>query len=112
MPKFLVIYHANEDAAEMMANATPEDMQKGMEPWMAWAAKCGDKLVDMGSPLGNGMSVTESGASKADTTVTGYSMLEADSLDDAVKLLEDHPHIGWTEGCSIEVHEGFPLPGM
>ena len=35
MKKFVVIYRAPVTAVEAMAGATPEDMQKGMEPWMA-----------------------------------------------------------------------------
>jgi len=34
MKKFIVIYHAPGSAMEQMQNATPEEMKKGMEPWM------------------------------------------------------------------------------
>lgn len=34
MKKFLVHYIAPESAMEQMKNASPEDMKKGMEPWM------------------------------------------------------------------------------
>lgn len=51
MKKFIVLYHASEDAAKKMASATPEEMKAGMEPWMAWAKKCGSALVDFGTPL-------------------------------------------------------------
>ena len=77
MTKFLVLYLAPATAAEAMAGASPEDMQKGMEPWMAWAARCGDKLVDMGSPLGSGQRITSVGGAPSGTEVTGYSSKEA-----------------------------------
>ena len=64
--KFLVIYHAPASAVEQMAGASAEDMQKGMEPWMAWAQRCGDSLVDMGSPLVGGQKIAESGSSPSD----------------------------------------------
>jgi len=95
-----------------MAQASPEEMQKGMEPWMAWAEKCGDGLVDMGAPLANGQKVTESGARPSDRDVVGYSILQAESMNAAVEMLKSHPHLGWAEGCEIEVHETMPLPGM
>ncbi len=63
MGKYVVIYHASTAVMEAMSNATPEDMQKGMEPWMAWAQRCGEGLVDMGTPLGGGLKVTGSGSS-------------------------------------------------
>ena len=56
-----------------MTNVTPEEMQKGMEPWMAWAERCGDSLVDMGAPLGGGQKLTKSGSTPSDKEVTGYS---------------------------------------
>jgi hypothetical protein len=34
-----------------MAQASQEEQTKGMEASMQWAKKCGDKLVDLGSPL-------------------------------------------------------------
>ena len=52
MTKYLVIYHAPAAAFEKMKDATPEQMKAGMEPWMQWAERCGDGLVDLGSPLG------------------------------------------------------------
>jgi len=55
MTKFIVRYLAPIDAAWKTAESSPEDMKKSMEAWMAWAQKCGEKLVDMGSPIGNGI---------------------------------------------------------
>ncbi|MEK7519855.1 MAG: hypothetical protein AAB581_01230 [Patescibacteria group bacterium] len=112
MKKFIVLYHASEKAAEKMAAATPEEMQKGMEPWMAWAKKCGSGLVDMGTPLGNGHKVTKSGTMPSGAGVVGYSVLQAESIEEAVKMMKGHPHLDWVDGCEIEVHESLPTPGM
>jgi hypothetical protein len=54
MGRYIVIYHAPTSVPEQMANATPDDMQSVMGLWMAWAEKCGDALIDMGTPLGEG----------------------------------------------------------
>lgn len=110
MARFMVIYHAPVSATEQMANATPEEMRKGMEPWMAWAERCGSALVDMGSPLGSGRKLTKSGTGDSDKQVAGYSVLEADNMAAAVKLLEGHPHLQWVDGAEIEVHEALPMP--
>ncbi|NND31242.1 MAG: hypothetical protein HKN76_01535 [Saprospiraceae bacterium] len=88
MKKFIVIYHAPVTAMQQMADVSQEDQAKGMEAWMTWAQKCGDKLVDMGNPLANGLQLTPGGGSKtSDKGVTGYSILQAESLDEAKKLL-------------------------
>jgi len=112
MKKFIILYHAPKGAMEKMAKVSPEDAKKGMEPWMIWAKKCGTGLVDMGTPLGNGQTVKKNGASRSPSTVIGYSILQADSMDKAVAMLKDHPHLEWMDSCQIEVHETLSLPGM
>ena len=113
MKKFIVIYHAPADAMELTARMSKEDKAKGMEAWMAWAKKCGDKLVDMGAPLMGGQELMPDGASKnSDKKVSGYSVLQAENMNEAKKLLQGHPHLGWNAACSIEVHETMALPGM
>lgn len=112
MKKFIVLYHASEDAAKKMASASSDEMKAGMEPWMAWAKRCGEGLLDIGAPLGNGKKVTKTETAPSDKNVVGYSILQANSIDEAVAMLKGHPHIEWTAGCEIEVHEVLPLPGM
>jgi hypothetical protein len=112
MKKFIVLYYAPEGAMDKMANVTPEEAKKGMEPWMAWAERIGSGLVDMGAPLGNGQKVTKDGASASNKGVVGYSVLQAESMDAAVEMLKGHPHLEWMDACEIEVHEALPLPGM
>lgn len=112
MKKFIVLYHAPQVALDKMESSSPEDMKKGMESWMEWAKKCGDKLVDMGSPLGNGQKVKKGGSSSSNSDVNGFSVLQAENMDEAVSLLQHHPHLDWADGCSIEVFEEMPMPGM
>src|SRR3989344_6533456 len=105
MKKFMVLYKAKGDALEQMGKSTPEEMNKGMEPWMAWAKKCGDGLVDLGSPLGNGQKLTPSGSADMAPGVIGYSILQAESMEEAKKMLKEHPHLSWNASCEIEIHE-------
>jgi hypothetical protein len=116
MKKFLVVYHAPMDAAAMerMANFTPEQMAKGFEAWTNWAQRCGDRLVDMGSPLTGGQQLGVGGSVKgSERNVTGYSIVQAENMDEAKALLQGHPHLGeWNPTATIEIHETFKLPGM
>ena len=59
MKTFIVIYHAPADLMRQNEVASPEEMKKGMEPWMVWAEKCGEQLLDMGKSF-NGWYKTES----------------------------------------------------
>ena len=110
MKNFVVLYHAPAEAMEMMKDISPEEAKKGMEPWMAWAEKSGSGLVDLGAPLGNGQKVTKSGSAPSGGDVAGYSILQAEDMESAKKMLEGHPHLEWTDGCEIEVYEAMPLP--
>ena len=95
-----------------MKNAAPEDMKKGMEAWMEWAQRCGTGLVDMGTPLANAQRMTRMEVVPSRSTVMGYSVLQAETMDDAKKMMQGHPHLMWGEGCEIELHESMPIPGM
>jgi hypothetical protein len=110
MTEFIVIYYAPQSMQEKMHSISPEEMSKGMEGWKTWAGKCGEHLVDMGSPLGNGRIIDISGISSSKTEIAGYSILQADNISDAEELLKRHPHLGWGEGCQIEIHEKMPIP--
>src|SRR5262249_10638470 len=96
---------------QQFADATPEQTQAGMDAWMAWARKAGDAVVDLGVPLGPGRSISKDGLAEYHGQATGYSVLEAASLDDATELLREHPHLHTPNG-SITVLEGMSVPGM
>ena len=105
MKKYLVLYHLPLSFLEMAQNADPAEMKAGMEAWMAWAARCGDGLVDMGTQLGGGQRMTASGNSASERNVVGYSILQAENMEAAKALLADHPHLTLTPECEVEVHE-------
>jgi hypothetical protein len=111
MKKFLVLYHAPVSASQQMSSVTPEQIKAGMDAWMTWANKAGNAIVDLGMPLGNGRRLTASSENDSTATVTGYSILQADSIEVLTKLLKDHPHLRMP-GFSIEIFEGLPMPGM
>lgn len=112
MSKYLVLYRASVSPADQMANATPEQMQAGMDAWLKWAKRAGDAVVDLGAPLGNGRHIGNGGGSPSDSDVRGFSILEADSADAVFELLRDHPHFQTPGDSSIDVLEFLPMPGM
>ena len=96
MKKFLFLYMGG------MEPKSPEEGKKIMDAWMAWFGRVGDKIVDGGAPLGPRKTV-----GTGTTGVTGYSIINADSLESAIKLTDGHPHI--FSGGSIEVCETVPV---
>ena len=82
-----------------------------VEAWMDWAGRAGQHLTDMGAPLGNGREISPSGTADAAAGVGGYSILEAEDMDQALALMDGHPHL-MMPGASIQVYEALDIPGM
>src|SRR6201996_7023239 len=85
--KFMILYRAQTSTREQMANATPEQMQAGLEAWRIWATKVGYALTDLGAPFAH---TTHVGPSAATTDVCGYSLLEAGSAYAGGNPLDGH----------------------
>ena len=91
MAKYMVLYTGGGGMGE-----TPEVQQKIMEEWGAWYGKMGAAVADGGAPFGESKRLKGSGIEAGplgDTPATGYTVIEADSLDAAAAACEDHPHI-------------------
>src|SRR3984957_4419083 len=89
MSKFMILYRSPVLTREQLANATPEQQQRGMAPWRAWGEKVGYAIADLGAPLAH---PTHVGRGSAGTDeVTGYSLLNAGSADEVETLLEGYP---------------------
>jgi hypothetical protein len=113
MAKFMVVYHAPESAREMMANLTPEQAKAGMDLWGAWMEKNKDSITDLGAPLAGSKRVRSDSVSDArNSTVSGYTLLQADSPEAVVQIVKDHPHFHTPGDASIEVFEVLAIPGM
>jgi hypothetical protein len=112
--RFLIIYHAPMHAIAQTANASPEQQAEGMVMWRAWARRAGSKLHDLGAPLVNGKRLHPNGSTASSTKdVAGYSLIQAEDLDEVMALLSGHPHIsGWHPEATIEIHETMLMPGM
>ena len=105
MKKFLAIYNTPAAVRAQAAQMKPADQEKGMQAWFAWRDRCGDHLVDFGAPLMPGQTMEQSGRWATTTTeANGYSILQGDNLEQVQALFENHPHLPWGEGCSVEVH--------
>lgn len=100
MKKFIVIYYVPAEASMHTNEISPERQANGMEAWMTWAKKCSDNLVDM------------RGSNTSSKGVTGYSVLQAKDMEAAKALLQGHPYLGWSEACSIKLHETMTMPGI
>jgi hypothetical protein len=109
MSSYVLLYRAPSSAMEQMAGATPEQAQAGMDAWMRWAEAAGERIVDLGAPLGESTMV--GAPSDVDGShIAGYSLMQAGSVDELKDVLESHPHLQM-DGASIQVLEVLPMPG-
>ncbi|VAW40412.1 hypothetical protein MNBD_CHLOROFLEXI01-4374 [hydrothermal vent metagenome] len=78
-----------------------------MQEWGAWMGGMGESLVNGGNPFAPEAKSISSDGSVADgavgTSASGYSVVQADSLDAAVELAKGCPH--WQHGGEISVYE-------
>jgi hypothetical protein len=76
------------------------------ERWPEWFARLGVNLVDVGSPMQHGFVVYYDG-STSDTSagLNGFSIIQAETRDEVVGLLHDHPYLGLGREYAIEVFE-------
>jgi hypothetical protein len=62
------------------------------EGWPEWFGNVGGALVDIGSPMANGVVLHPDGSTSEDADpLRGYSLIEAESMDEALELVRDHP---------------------
>lgn len=112
MKKYFVLYMASEgDFKKAMADMpamTPEAMKASMEEWTNWMKSKGG-VVDMGAPLGKTMKVTPMSVEPSRNEIGGYSIIEAESHEDAAKKMQDSPHFKMMPGGWIEVMEVMPM---
>jgi len=92
MKQFMLLHYGFE-------KPTPEIMSA----WNAWFASIKDKTVDAGAGFMGGKEISKSGTADLPMgmeSITGYTIIQAESLDEAAKLASTNPFI-----ASIRVYE-------
>ncbi|MCX6728652.1 MAG: hypothetical protein NTV39_02705 [Candidatus Saccharibacteria bacterium] len=112
MSKYMILHNAPEPSGEFMAHSSPEDMKRGMDDWMRWKDEA-EKTVkfEFGMPLQAVARIYTDKVTDSDNPAGGYSMIEADSKQQVIDVLRNHPHLG-RMGTSIDVLEIIPMPGI
>jgi hypothetical protein len=95
MPTFILLYDGPP---------TPPDASH--EGWPEWFERMGDQLVDIGSPMLNGFVVQADGRASNDAAdINGYSLVRAESREQVIDALRDHPFISGGDEYKIQVFE-------
>ncbi len=106
MSKYIFIY--KETSASDVSAMPDEEVKKIMEAWGEWLGTMGDKVVDPGDAFApQGKLVRKGEVVDTDGLTSGYTIIEADSFDEAVALAQTNPSV--QAGSSVEIYEAFGL---
>jgi hypothetical protein len=101
--RYLLIYYGGS------MPETPAQQARVMKQWTTWFNKLGPALVDPGNPFSGKVNKIDADGSAAKGAVgrraSGYSIIEAKSLDAATKLAKSCPVI--KSGAQVAVYETF-----
>ena len=87
---------------------TDEAREAAMAAWGAWFGTLGNAVTDGGNPFGASVTVSPSGITAGGAAgAGGYSIVTADSLDDAAALTKGCPVLDG--GGTVEVYEAIPM---
>lgn len=106
MSQYVIVYLGGNQPS------SPEEGQQHFAKYMEWLASLGDAAISPANPLKDTStihpdgSVTSGGAS----TMSGYTILEADSLQAALSMAKACPFL--EIGGSLEVSELVEMPGQ
>ncbi len=74
--------------------ASPEEGAQYQQKWLAWANNLGDALTTPAMPLGAPQIVKSTGVTAGERSgLTGYSIVQADSMAAAVAMAQACPHL-------------------
>ncbi len=104
MAKYLFVYHGGQHPKN------PAEVKQVMDAWGAWFGSMGAAVIDGGNPVGKSSTVRSDG-SLADgggaNPASGYSLIEASSLEDAHNKAKGCPLL--KAGGTIEIAQAMDM---
>ena len=89
MANYIVAYHGGKKPE------SPEEGAEDMAKWRTWVDGLGDAVVNPGTPLGKSKIVSSTGVSDnaGSNSLTGFSIVKADSMDAALEMAKACPFL-------------------
>ena len=101
MPKYVIAYLGGKQVAN------PEARAAQMAKWKTWVEGLGNRMVNPGTPLGQGKLVSADGVSeRGPNHLTGFSIVLADNIDAALGIAQSCPFL---EIGTIEIAEAMEM---
>jgi len=105
MSQYIIVYLGGDQPS------SPEEGKQHMAKYMEWLSSLGDSAVSPANPLKNTSTVNPEGSvtTGGSTTMSGYTIIEADSMETALEIAKNCPFLDI--GGSLEVSELIQMPG-
>ena len=105
MPQYVITYLGGNQPD------TPEEGKQHMAEYMKWLSSLGDAAVSPANPIKGTQTVNPDGSvtSGGTTTMSGYTIIEAESMETALDIAKSCPFL--KIGGSLEVSELMQMPG-
>lgn len=105
MPQYIISYLGGDKPA------SPEQGQQHMTKYRTWLSSLGGAAVSPANPLKDTNTVKPDGSVTAasTTTMSGFTIIEADSMASALSIAKACPFLD--VGGSLEVSELMQMPG-
>lgn len=105
MARYVLIYSGSQ------TSDSREEQDAILAGWEDWYAKMGSAIAEGGDPLGSSKHIAAPGVPAADgdggMPASGYTVIEASSLEAAADACADHPHLG--NGGRVHIFEAIDL---
>lgn len=104
MAKFLFVYHGGSHPQ------SEAEIAEVMQAWGNWFGAMGEDVLDGGNPVGMSSTVMSNGSvvdNGGSNPASGYSLVEAANLDDALAKAKGCPIL--SAGGSVEVAEAIDM---
>jgi hypothetical protein len=108
MSQYIIVYTGGFSGEQ---SSTAEEAQEHKAKYMAWLSGLGDAAVSPMNPIMNTCTISPDGsvAEGSVASMSGYTIVAANSLDDAVSMAKNCPFLD--VGGSLEVSELMQMPG-
>ena len=106
MSQYVIVYLGGNQPS------SPEEGKQHMSKYMDWLSSLGNSVVSPANPLKNTNTVNPDGTitTGGTTTMSGYTIIEVDSLDVALSMAKACPFLDI--GGSLEVSELIEMPSQ
>lgn len=106
MSRYLIVYLGGDQPS------SPEEGQQHFAKYMEWLTSLGEAAVSPANPLKDTNTINPDGSvsSGGASTMSGYTIVEADSMEAALSMAKACPFLDI--GGSLEVSELMEMPGQ